>query len=441
MQKTRSPQMNLDGTERSGEDGASHLIPVASFARGVSQERVYRTADAANRNVLTREFLKDRFRCPEDCCAAFVVGEDLSRSERYRHATPTVKTLPSSGILRSIYYAFRPVLRVSVRRHLQKAYFRGWEKILFPEWPVDTTIENILEKLLGLSMKARGVTRLPFIWFWPGGAHSCTMITHDVETSAGLSFCSQLMDLNDSFGIKSSFQIIPEKRYRVSQATLETMQARGFEVNIHDLNHDGRLMNNREEFVRRVQRINAYGRKFGARGFRSAIMYRNIDWYDDLQFSYDMSVPNVAHLDPQQGGCCTVFPFFIGDILELPVTTTQDYSLFQILNDYSIGLWREQVTRIRAKHGLISFIVHPDYVIHDASRRVYVELLQYLSGLRSQAETWIALPGEVADWWRIRSRLSLANVGDTWRIEGNGSERAKLAYAVLSNDKITYEFA
>jgi hypothetical protein len=62
-------------------------------------------------------------------------------------------------------------------------------------------------------MKAQGVKRLPFIWFWPDGFPSCTIMTHDVETIAGLEFCPQLMDLNDSFGIKASFQIVPEDRY------------------------------------------------------------------------------------------------------------------------------------------------------------------------------------------------------------------------------------
>jgi len=69
-------------------------------------------------------------------------------------------------------------------------------------------------------------------------------------------------------------------------------------------------------------------------------MYRNGDWYDVFDFSYDMSVPNVAHLEPLRGGCCTVMPYFIGTILELPLTATQDYSLFHILNDYTLDLGR-----------------------------------------------------------------------------------------------------
>ena len=40
----------------------------------------------------------------------------------------------------------------------------------------------------------------------------------------------------------------------------------------------------------------------GSRGFRSGAMYRRQDWFADLEFSYDMSIPNVAHLEPQRGG-------------------------------------------------------------------------------------------------------------------------------------------
>ena len=220
---------------------------------------------------------------------------------------------------------------------------------------------------------------------------------------------------------------------------MDAMRKRGFEINIHDLNHDGSLMCEKEEFLRRAQRINCYGKQFGARGFRSAVMYRNIDWYDALDFDYDMSIPNMAHLDPQQGGCCTVLPFFIGKLLELPLTTTQDYSLFHILKDYSIELWKEQMSLIREKHGLISFIVHPDYNIDPAARRVYTALLEYISELRSQGKTWLALPGEVAAWWRLRSQLNLVASGGCWRIEGRGSERARIAYAILDQGKLSYD--
>jgi hypothetical protein len=132
-------------------------------------------------------------------------------------------------------------------------------------------------------------------------------------------------------------------------------------------------------------------------------------------------------------------PFSIGKILELPLTTTQDYSLFNILDDYSIRLWKQQISLIREKHGLISFIVHPDYCSEPSAQRVYTELLQYLSELRSEGETWIALPSEIAAWWRLRSEMKLVKVGHSWRIEGEGSDRARIAFAGLDGNKLCYE--
>ena len=185
-------------------------------------------------------------------------------------------------------------------------YFRGWEKTTFPAWPLDLTAERLLETALLLSMKDCGVDTVPFIWFWPNGASSAAILTHDVETVKGLDFCPRLMDIDESFGFRSAFQIIPEERYPVTKAFLQEVRDRGHEINVQDLNHDGNLFRDRQQFLSRVKAINRYGRLWGAKGFRSAILYRNLNWYDALDFEYDMSVPNVGHLEPQRGGCCTV---------------------------------------------------------------------------------------------------------------------------------------
>jgi len=246
------------------------------------------------------------------------------------------------------------------------------------------------------------------------------------------------MDINDEYRIKTSFQIVPEKRYKVTSRYLESIRSRGFEISIHDLNHDGHLFRSHEEFLCRVKKINEYAREYGAQGFRAAVLYRNADWYDAFDFEYDMSIPSVAHLDPQRGGCCTVMPYFIGKIVELPLTTTQDYSLFQILCDYSIELWKEQMALIMERHGLISFIVHPDYITSEKARGTYRTLLGYLTQLRSKKKIWIALPNEVNRWWRERSQMQLVGHGDSWRIEGPGAERARLAYARIDGERIAY---
>jgi hypothetical protein len=361
------------------------------------------------------------------------------RTEAYRAGPRSGRSLQADSAYNKLYNLLRPALPVAVRRELQRLYLGDWETLCFPHWPVDTTVENVFERLLILLMKSQGITRMPFIWFWPEGRSSCTAMTHDVETPAGRDFCHELMDLDDRWGIKSSFQVIPEGRYLVPEAFLEGIRERGFEINIHDLNHDGLLYSSREEFLRRAEKINAYATIFASQGFRSGTLHRNTAWYGALDFVYDMSIPNVAHLDPQRGGCCTVFPYFIGDILELPVTTTQDYSLFHILNDGSIDLWKKQISLILRKHGLISFITHPDYLVERGPRGVYAELLAHLAELRAREETWIAPPGEVAAWWKLRSQMMLTKSGNSWRIEGKSRERARLAYASLDGDALRYE--
>jgi hypothetical protein len=195
----------------------------------------------------------------------------------------------------------------------------------------------LYEKLLLLLLEKTGATQIPFIWFWPEGHTGCVVMTHDVETETGKNYSPQLMDNDDEFGIKASFNVLPEGSYSLEGDYLNSIRTRGFEIGIQDLNHDGRLFDDRNEFLRRADLINRYGRHYGADGFRAAVLYRNPDWFDALKFSFDMSIPNTGQMDPQRGGCCTVMPYFIGEILELPVTTTQDYTLFHLLRENSIG--------------------------------------------------------------------------------------------------------
>lgn len=350
-------------------------------------------------------------------------------ADNLRREIYTEEWRSGSSLIAQLYYLMRPLLPVAVRKHLQKHHLRNWEKIAFPHWPVDTSVDDLMERLLLLSLRSGSAERIPFIWFWPEGKSSCAIMTHDVEQAAGRDFCAQLMDLDGSYGIKASYQVVPEERYTVTPEFLQMVRDRGCEVLVHDLNHDGHLYKNREQFEQRAKKINAYLKEYGAEGFRAGVLYRKQLWFDALDCAYDMSVPNVAHLDPQRGGCCTVMPYFIGDILEIPVTTIQDYSLFHILNDYSTALWTVQTSILLGKHGLMSFIVHPDYVMRPRERAVYEELLQHLSRLREEHDVWLPTPGEVNRWWRERAAMRLVRGRYGWRVEGPGSERARIAWA------------
>src|SRR6185295_15540154 len=127
---------------------------------------------------------------------------------------------------------------------------------------------------LALAMQALQTDRLPFIWFWPRGHKACAIVTHDVETITGRNFSDRLMDIDDAFDIKASFQVVPEKRYSVPSSYLSAIRDRGFEVNVHGLDHNGNLFHGRQTFLTQAEKINRYAASFGSSGFRSPSLYR-----------------------------------------------------------------------------------------------------------------------------------------------------------------------
>src|SRR5262249_52548370 len=133
------------------------------------------------------------------------VVENL-RTERYAASefgsTRNGSRIPPFG--QKLYYAIRDHLPIWIRRQVQRAYLADWNRMSFPGWPVDSTVDRLHERLLALSMEAQGVERIPFIWFWPDGARSSLIMTHDVETMEGRDFTSSLMDLDESYGFKAS---------------------------------------------------------------------------------------------------------------------------------------------------------------------------------------------------------------------------------------------
>ena len=72
------------------------------------------------------------------------------------------------------------------------------------------------------------------------------------------------------------------------------------------------------------------------------------------------------------------------------------------------------------------------------NRVIFETLLEYLARLRESGSVWFALPGEVNQWWRQRSKMRLIRHGSDWKVEGKGSERARIAYAGLLDGKLTY---
>ena len=157
-----------------------------------------------------------------------------------------------------------------------------------------------------------GSERPPENWpGWPERKKFAVVLTHDVESKAGVRKCRSLMEMELDLGFRSSFNFIPEGSYRVPAELREELTTNGFEVGIHDLRHDGHLFTSRRKFKRHATTINGYAREWGASGFRSGFMLRNLDWLHDLDVQYDASTFDTDPFEPQPDGRHTIFPFWV----------------------------------------------------------------------------------------------------------------------------------
>ncbi len=375
---------------------------------------------------------------PLDCTCPTGDIVDFLRQEKYV-ADPLHSTNAIRVVVRDLYYLLRPMLPVGIRRHLQRLALRNWQKQSFPRWPLDFTVESIHEGFLKAIIRESGDDSIPFIWFWPEGLPACAIMTHDVETRAGRDMCTRIMDFEDRVGVSSSFELIPENRYSTPETLLDEIRARGHEICIHGLNHDGHMFDSLDEFTRRVEKIRSYADRYQAIGFRSPAMYRNVAWLEQLPFLYDMSIPNVGRLEAQAGGCCTVLPFFVGELVELPLTMVQDYWLYHIIKKDAFDLWREQLAAIGRRNGLASFIIHPDYHLSSRTQDTFNRLLDHLAEHRAERSLWLARPDECYKWWLARSRMVLKRDNGEWRIVGDGCERARLGRISLDGEDLNFE--
>jgi hypothetical protein len=119
------------------------------------------------------------------------------------------------------------------------------------------------------------------------------------------------------------------------------------------------------------EQIRHYLESWGADGFRSPATHRNAEWMPELGCLYDSSFPDTDPFEPQPGGCCSIHPFFLGDMVELPVTLVQDHTLFEILRRRDIAPWRRKADWLVRHHGLVNVLTHPDYLGTPERRDAY----------------------------------------------------------------------
>lgn len=289
------------------------------------------------------------------------------------------------------YYRFKPLIPRRAQLFVRRIYVRTRVKKYRYIWPID---------------ERAGIP--PDGWpGWPEGKRFALILTHDVDTKRGTERCSALANLEESLGFRSSFNFIPE-RYKIPPDLRSRLVNRGFEVGVHDLNHDGKLYNSKKIFEERAARINKYLKEWECVGFRSGAMHHNLEWHHKLNIQYDASTFDTDPFEPQPDGVETIFPFWVSKnstrkgYLELPYTLPQDFTLFVLMQQKNIEIWKKKLDWVVRKGGMALVNTHPDYMNFDGGKEgpedyptvYYQDFLEYVRS-KYDGQFWHALPKDV----------------------------------------------
>jgi hypothetical protein len=301
--------------------------------------------------------------------------------------------MSSTDFRNQIFYTLKPLIprpmQLFIRRQLAQ-HTRLKNGYL---WPIDPTSAKPPEGWPG----------------WPDGKQFALVLSHDVDTLKGYDNVLKLADIEEGMGFRSQFNFVPERYGEVSLDLLGELKQRGFGIGVHGLKHDGKLFSSKKIFDERAPRINAYLEKWGTRGFTTPSMIRNHEWMHELDIDYCVSTFDTDPFEPEPEGVGTIFPFWVQSktsnrgFLELPYTLVQDFTLFVLLGEKTISLWKDKLGWIAPNGGMALLNTHSDYMNFDGKKLLseeypvefYSELLQYIKSAYA-GKYFHAIPSEIA---------------------------------------------
>jgi peptidoglycan/xylan/chitin deacetylase (PgdA/CDA1 family) len=311
-----------------------------------------------------------------------------------------VKTTPLN-FKELLFYFFKPFvprfLQILIRRQIIRRKRIQYSSI----WPVNEQACN-----------------MPVNWNgWPERKQFALILQHDVDTQRGHDNCRRLMDIEEEFGMRSTFYLVPE-RYRVSPPLIDEIKQRGFGIGVHGLKHDGKLFLSYNTFKTNAEKINGYLRMWNTRGFSSPSMISRLDWMHHLEIDFSTSTFDTDPFEPQPEPVNTIFPFVVKNtdesngFVELPYTLPQDFTLFVLMQEKDISIWKRKTEWIAKYGGMVLVNTHPDYMNFDDDKkcgteeypvRYYSEFVTHLKTIYA-GRFWNALSQEIAAY--IRSQVN-----------------------------------
>jgi len=338
-------------------------------------------------------------------------------------------------VIYNFYYYVKPFIPRFLQIIVRRKVARRKRELNQHNWPIDNKAAISPEGWAG----------------WPEKKQFALVLHHDVDTAKGHKKCHPLIELEEKMGFRSSYNFVPE-RYNVSSDLRRYLIEKGFEVGVHGLKHDGKLFLSKERFQKQAIRIRQYLKEWQSVGFVSPSMHRNLDWIGELEIEHDCSTFDVDPYEPQPEGVRTIFPFWVpttrnvqletrnstnpsnlsremgnlfhrdpsnpsnpsnsSGFVELPYTLPQDFTLFVLLQEKSIDIWKQKLDWIVEHGGMALLITHPDYMngktakcdLEEYPMAFYEEFLDYVKS-KYEGQYWHALPKDVARFWKEKMMI------------------------------------
>ncbi len=246
---------------------------------------------------------------------------------------------------------------------------------------------------------------------WPERKRFALILSHDIDTSQGQNKCIDLLKLDQRFGFRSSFNFVPEK-YDVRIDLFHIIKKQRFEIGVHGLYHDGKLFSSKKVFDRQAIKINKYLEEWGAKGFTSPSTHHNLEWTQELKIQFGISTFDTDPFEPQSDGVKRIFPFWVNGhpnhqgYVELPYTLPQDFTLFILMKEKNIDIWKKKLDWVVENGGMALLNTHPDYMnfngekltLEEYPAEYYEEFLSYIK-TKYDNQYWHVLPSEMASFW------------------------------------------
>ncbi len=284
----------------------------------------------------------------------------------------------------------------------------GW-----PSWPIEKSVE-LIRYLYIKSIALKLKKNIPYVSFWPHNKKFAISITHDCDTASSFKNIEKIRDIERKYEIKSSWNILSNK-YAIDKKLLKKLMKEGCEIGLHGYNHDNKTPFLKRKFmVKRFSSASEIIKEFQIKGFRSESLLRNHKFLNFLTnyFEYDSSTCDTDIMSPvaKRNGTCTIFPFFIRNMVEIPITLPQDYRLMRLkkTRQQMLEIWKNKIDFIRHANGAAILLTHPDSHIFGDDRYldIYENVIKHLASFE---DGWTATANELSVWWKERSKTIIKN--------------------------------